>query len=150
MVAPKGVFLIEIKSWPGRLEGDAGTWRNMRPGDGRVRSMDNPLLLTNRKAKRLKSLLARQKALRGERRLPFITPLVFLSSPDLDCRLPPEARDGVHGLDGDKDKGEPSPQGGGLAGIVEALTHLSARDLDPIGVARVISEPIASASGSAG
>ena len=93
-------------------------------------------------------LLARQKALRGERRLPFITPLVFLSSPDLDCRLPPEARDGVHGLDGDKDKGEPSPQGGGLAGIVEALTHLSARDLDPIGVARVISEPIA--SGSAG
>ena len=58
----------------------------------------------DRKAKRLKSLLARQKALRGERRLSFITPLVFLSSPDLD----------------------------------------------PIGVARVISEPIASASGSAG
>ena len=137
VVAPKGIFLIEIKSWPGRLEGDAGTWRNTRPGDTRVRTMDNPLLLTNRKAKRLKSLLARQKALRGERRLPFITPLVFLSHPDLDCRLPPEARDGIHGLDGDKDKGEPSRQRGGLTGIVEALTHIAPEEHERLGARRI-------------
>jgi serine/threonine protein kinase len=137
VVAPKGIFLIEIKSWPGRLEGDAGTWRNTRPGDTRVRTMDNPLLLTNRKAKRLKSLLARQKALRGERRLPFITPLVFLSHTDLDCRLPPEARDGIHGIDGDKDKGEPSPQRGGLTGIVEALTRISPEEHERLGNRRI-------------
>lgn len=41
VIAPKGVFLVEIKSWPGRLDGDAGTWRNTRPGDVRARSMDN-------------------------------------------------------------------------------------------------------------
>src|SRR3954463_16046426 len=27
VVSPKGVFLVEIKSWPGELRGDAGTWR---------------------------------------------------------------------------------------------------------------------------
>jgi Nuclease-related domain len=32
LVAPKGVFLMEVKSWPGVLEGDAGTWQLTRPG----------------------------------------------------------------------------------------------------------------------
>ncbi len=43
VIAPKGIFLIEIKSWPGRLGGDAGTWQLTRPGDVRARSFDNPL-----------------------------------------------------------------------------------------------------------
>ena len=55
VVSPKGVFLIEIKSWPGELRGHT-----------RERSDDNPLLVTNRKAKRLKSLFARQPAFRGQ------------------------------------------------------------------------------------
>ncbi len=122
VIAPKGIFLIEIKSWPGRLEGDAGTWQLTRPGDVRPRSLDNPLLLTNRKAKRLKSLLTRQKALRGVR-IPFIAPLVFLSHPELDCRLDPSARTGIHGLDGDQ-----SAQRGGLSSVVAAIMHFTAEE----------------------
>jgi len=93
IVSPHGLFLVEIKSWPGTVEGDAGTWTNRRP-DGTVRSFDNPLLGANRKAKRLKSLLDRQRVSRGHR-LPFLRPLVFLSAPDLDVRLEPDGREGV-------------------------------------------------------
>ncbi len=31
VAVPKGLFLVEIKSWPGRLKGDAGTWRRTPP-----------------------------------------------------------------------------------------------------------------------
>src|SRR3954469_19795142 len=78
VVSPKGLFLVEIKSWPGQVRGDAGTWRRKRPGQTREVSLDSPVIVTNRKAKRLKSLLARQPAMRREQ-VPFIAPLVFLS-----------------------------------------------------------------------
>jgi len=48
--------------------------------------MDSPTFLANRKAKKLKALLSRQKACR-EIRFPFIDALVFCSSETLDCRL---------------------------------------------------------------
>ena len=51
----QGVFLVEIKSRPGRLSGDAGTWS--WENDGKSRVYDNPLILANSKAKKLKSLL---------------------------------------------------------------------------------------------
>ena len=60
VLTPKGLFLVEIKSHPGRVEGDAGTWTFRH--EGRLKTLDNPLLSANRKAKRLKSLLARQPA----------------------------------------------------------------------------------------
>src|SRR3979411_2307489 len=44
---------------------------------------ENPVLLANRKCKRLKSLLVRQRAFKKEAQ-PFIEPIVFLSHP-----LPP-------------------------------------------------------------
>jgi serine/threonine protein kinase len=135
VLAPKGVFLIEIKSWPGVVKGDAGTWRNTRPDEVRARTLDNPLLLANRKAKRLKSLLMRQRALRGVR-VPFITPLVFLSHPEIDCRLAPDARNGVHGLDRDEARDEPI-QRGGLTGIVEALTNMTAEEYQRLGTRRI-------------
>jgi Nuclease-related domain len=128
VVAPKGIFLVEIKSWPGLLEGDAGTWRNTRPGEVQARALDNPLLLANRKAKRLKSLLMRQRAFRGEQ-VPFVRPLVFLSSPELDCRLAPDARNGVYGLDVE-DPHEGPTQRGGLSGIVNALTSMNSEAHD--------------------
>jgi serine/threonine protein kinase len=140
VVAPKGVFLVEVKSWPGVVKGDAGTWRNTRPDEVRARTLDNPLLLANRKAKRLKSLLTRQRAFHGMR-VPFIAPLVFLSHPELDCRLAPEARNGVHGLDRDQSRDEPS-QRGGLTGIVEALTNMTAEEHERLG-ARRIDKPMA-------
>ena len=48
------LYLVEIKSRPGRLEGDMGTWT--WTNGGRSFTDDNPYLLANRKAKRLKSL----------------------------------------------------------------------------------------------
>ncbi len=99
VVVPNGVFLIEIKSYPnGILTGDSQLWRWKRP-NGHVSSFDHPLIATDRKAKRLKSLLARQKALRNERRVPFIEALVFLSGADLSIRLEGTAVAGVVGRD---------------------------------------------------
>lgn len=122
VVSPKGLFLVEIKSWPGVVRGDVGTWRRTPPGQTREISFDNPVILANRKAKRLKSLLTHQLAMRGEQ-LPFIAPLVFLSHPDLDCRLDRSARDHVAGL-GRGDDANPI-QSGGLPGVVDAIARLS-------------------------
>src|SRR5687767_6381778 len=46
---PQGFFLIEIKSRPGVLSGDTHTWTWQHEGRNRV--VDNPLFLTNQKAK---------------------------------------------------------------------------------------------------
>ena len=43
---PQGFFLIEIKSRPGRLRGDAGTWT--WETDGKVTTLDNPYPLARR------------------------------------------------------------------------------------------------------
>jgi len=83
---PQGFFLIEIKSRPGRLRGDAGAW--IWETDGKpTATMDNPLFLANSKAKKLKSLLERQKACKGKGSLPFVDAIVFCSSPDLKFEL---------------------------------------------------------------
>ncbi len=60
VLCPKGFFLVEIKSWAGTLEGDATTWVLHR--EGRAHTYDSPLLLANRKARKLAALLKRQKA----------------------------------------------------------------------------------------
>src|SRR5204862_6734586 len=82
---PQGLFLIEIKSRPGRVSGDSGTW--MWETEGRTVFIDNPVYAANTKAKKLKSLLQRQKAARHREALPFLEALVFLSAPDLDCQV---------------------------------------------------------------
>jgi len=84
---PHGFFLIEIKSHLGRLSGDAGTW--LWTHEGRVKTFDNPLILANSKAKKLKSLLQRQGACRklGAHSLPYIEPIVFCSAADLTLEL---------------------------------------------------------------
>lgn len=93
-LTPAGLFLIEIKSRPGKVSGDAHTWT--WSSEGRERSVDNPLLLTDRKSKRLASLLRRQSAVvKAKIRVPFIEPLVFLSATSIDCRLQGVARSGV-------------------------------------------------------
>jgi serine/threonine protein kinase len=86
ILSPVGLFLVEIKSRPGVLSGDAHSWTWLT--DGRSITVDNPLLLANRKAKRLASLLRRQPAItKGKARLPFVEPAIFLSSTSLACRL---------------------------------------------------------------
>ena len=79
--SPYGFFLVEIKSRPGRVTGDAGTWT--WETDGRLTSTDNPLKLANLKAKKLRSLLEAHAPARRGSGIPFIEPLVFLSDPRL-------------------------------------------------------------------
>ncbi len=81
VLTPAGLVLVEIKSRPGTVSGDAHTWTWKT--DGRPVTTDNPLPLANRKAKRLASVLRRQEAFvgRGAPRgaVPWIEPLIFLS-----------------------------------------------------------------------
>lgn len=95
VITPHGVFLIEIKSDPGILRGDRGTWIFEHP-DGRIKTIDNPLIFANVKAKKLKALLMRQPELRKHPGPPiFIEPLIWLSHPDLKVCLPETDRTGL-------------------------------------------------------
>lgn len=111
VLGPRGLFLVEIKSHPGRIEGDAHSW-TWTPPDGRRRTFDNPYILCNRKTKRLRSLLQRQESMtRARLKMPFVTPLVFLSAEGMDLALPEALRTHVF------------PRGaGGVPGIIQALT----------------------------
>ena len=117
VLTTKGFYLVEIKSRPGTVEGDQGTWTWRH--DGRVQTVDNPLLLANRKAKKLISLLRRQPALRKKAASPFLEAHVFLSHEDVDCRLTADLQDRVHRRDTGTGRDE-------RPGIVAALTRHSA------------------------
>ena len=117
VLTPKGFYLVEIKSRPGVVEGDAGTWTWRH--DGRHDKVDNPLLLANRKAKKLISLLRRQTALQGKVSSPFLEGHIFLSHEHVDCRLAEDLRDRVHLRDAGAGREE-------RPGIVAALTRHSA------------------------
>ncbi len=108
--SPVGFFLIEIKSNPGILTGDQQTW--IWKHEGRETVRDNPLLLANRKAKRLRSLLQKQSAFK-DTKVPFIDALIFCSDPDLDCRLQDNARFHVCL----RDRPAPAPRTGIMAAI---------------------------------
>src|SRR5262245_2431181 len=86
VLTPMGLVLIEVKSRPGTLRGDAYSWTWTT--EGRPVTVDNPLPLANRKAKRLASVLRRQEAVSGRgggRVQLWIEPLIFLSA----VRQPP-------------------------------------------------------------
>ncbi|MCP4689794.1 MAG: NERD domain-containing protein, partial [Desulfobacterales bacterium] len=89
VLTPEGFFIVEIKSHRGKLIGDVSAWTWLH--EGRAHTDDNPLFGVNRKAKKLISLLKRQKSARNIR-LPFLDALVFCSDPDLVCNLTGAAR----------------------------------------------------------
>jgi serine/threonine protein kinase len=109
LLTPMGFFLVEIKSRPGRVFGDAGTWT--WETERRPVTAANPLLLANLKAKKLKQLLLRQKAVKIKDAMPFVEPLVFLSAPDLQCDLRDTAAYGVCLRDLDAAAGQPERPG---------------------------------------
>ena len=112
VLTPAGLFLIEIKSRPGEVTGDAHTW--LWVTDGRERAYDNPLILANRKSKRLASLLRRQSSVfKAKVRLPFVEPLIFLSATSLNCKLSGPARSGTYL------RGQPNSESD--TGIIDAL-----------------------------
>ncbi len=116
VLTPSGLKLIEIKSRPGTISGDAGTWEWRH--ERRSLALENPLLLANRKAKKLKGLLESMHTF-GSGGVPYVEALVFLSAPDMDCRLTDRARTGVHL----RDRAD-------RPGILRALTAPSARPVD--------------------
>ncbi|MEV4628615.1 BREX system serine/threonine kinase PglW [Micromonospora sp. NPDC049523] len=96
VAVPAGLFLIEIKSHPGRLTNRGGTWLFRAPD--RTRSIDNPLHLTDRKSKEMKSRLEWAAGkLRVREQVPFINPAVFLSAPGLRSELDEQQKIKVYG-----------------------------------------------------
>ncbi|MGI8782578.1 MAG: NERD domain-containing protein [Acidobacteriota bacterium] len=95
VLSPAGLFFLEIKSRPGVVTGDTHTWAWTT--DGKQYSYDNPLILANRKAKRLASVLRKQPSVQKSRvRLPWVEPVIFLSATRLECKLGEPARAGVY------------------------------------------------------
>ena len=148
VVTTRGFFLVEIKSFPGKLFGDGQKWRNVRP-DGRERFLDHPLILTNTKAKRLRSLLSRQKPFKGEN-ASWITPLVFLSSAELDCRLYDVGRTSVTGRDPEPSTATAQTAFAPLPGIVTILKDPTALNIRGNAINKPLSKRIAEAIELAG
>ncbi|MCA9111861.1 MAG: NERD domain-containing protein, partial [Planctomycetaceae bacterium] len=104
-----GFWLVEIKSWPGTIKGDMATWT--RTHAGKSVSEDNPVLLANRKAKALASLLRNQSATRSVR-VPWVEALVYLSHDEVKCELLGPAQNRVLLTDrGTQGEGKPERKG---------------------------------------
>ncbi|MEU2827312.1 BREX system serine/threonine kinase PglW [Streptomyces lavendulae] len=114
VAVPGGLYLLELKGHPGRVVNHGDTWQFH---DERVRTLKNPLHLTDLKAKELKSQLERAARSMGSdpRRVPFIKPAVFLHDPDLVSELDEFQRTSVFGRNGG---------GSGLPGIWDGLLGL--------------------------
>ena len=101
---------------------------------------DNPVIATNRKAKKLRSLLEKQKAVKKLRsRLPFLEPLVFCSAEQLQCNLEGTAKYKVCLRDRDE-----TDDRSARPGIMAALERRECPGLDPNPKGRV-DRPVAKA-----
>ncbi len=147
VVSPTGVYLVEVKSYPGRIDGDAGTWVWTAP-DGYRRTFDNPLLLAERKAKKLKSLLINQPSFRTPRMRDesfYLKSVIFLSDPELTVGLNEPGRTDVYGPDTDELDSE---QANDLPGIIKLFTRIDPRHGRQVD--RPLSQAIAEAMDDAG
>ena len=98
IATPGGLFLVEIKSHPGRATNNGPTWLFR---DERTRTLENPLHFTDQKAKELAGQLRQAaRALNVRHRIPRIEAAVFLSAPNLHCDLDDFQRARVYGRDG--------------------------------------------------
>ncbi len=119
-VTPGGLFLIEIKSHPGRATNRGATW--LFAGQDRTRTIENPLHLTDLKCKEIKSLLGWAANQLGRRlHIPYIQAAVFLSAPDLQCEFDEVQQTLVFGREG-------LTQQTGLPGIWSGLLGLPPRN----------------------
>lgn len=109
VLAPGGLYLVELKAWSGRISGDRYRWRI---ADDRVRTVDNPWRLANEKAKVLKGLLvnavnrhSRELGRRIDTRqiVPYVQAAIFLHGPDVRCELASDDRTSLFGLEGQTD-----------------------------------------------
>ncbi len=79
------LYLIEIKSYPGRISGDVVDWVIDWP-DGRQSRKENPDKLTSHKSRVLASMLQRQMQ-KSEQRPPWVQPLIFAAAEDVKVDL---------------------------------------------------------------
>jgi serine/threonine protein kinase len=86
------LYVVEIKAYPGLIEGDSVDWIWVTP-EGRRLWRDSPRGLARRKAQILKSRL--ERALQKPYRAPWVEPLIFLSHPEVKIRLEADGRIGV-------------------------------------------------------
>ncbi|MFB7554491.1 BREX system serine/threonine kinase PglW [Streptomyces brevispora] len=114
IAVPGGLYLLELKGHPGRVVNHGDTWQFH---DDRVRTLKNPLHLTDLKAKELKGQLERAARASGvdPRRVPFIKPAVFLHDADLVSELDEFQRTAVFGR---------NDGASGLPGIWDSLLGL--------------------------
>ncbi|MGW7635093.1 BREX system serine/threonine kinase PglW [Streptomyces decoyicus] len=89
VVAPGGVYLVELKDWHGSVESRNGTWLQTQPS-GRQIAHGNPLHLANKKAKELAQLLAQE----GER--VWVSEAVCFTDTSLRNRLPAHDQHGLY------------------------------------------------------
>lgn len=87
------LYLVEIKSMPGRYRGDSVDWTIEAEGEP-TRYRRCPFGLTDMKARKLSSRLERH--FKGRRhRAPYVQALIFLSAKDVSLDLTPDGRMGV-------------------------------------------------------
>ncbi|MDT5024178.1 MAG: hypothetical protein QOE61_604, partial [Micromonosporaceae bacterium] len=94
-----GLFILELKHWQGELRGDGAQWERRMP-NGRLTPEDNPYILTNRKAKRLASVIkfyARQQGRQDQ--TPFVGAAVFMHAANMTARLDEIGRQHIYGPD---------------------------------------------------
>jgi serine/threonine protein kinase len=128
VLTPSGLHLLELKHWQGEISGDGSQWV-VRSPNGHTRRTDNPLILANRKAKRLASLLQHYGQQSGKRvRVPFIRAAIFLHAANTRARLDEVGRQWVYGLQTDRHSG--------LPGILTMLTQQPTDQRDLVDRAR--------------
>jgi serine/threonine protein kinase len=101
VVVPGGLYLLELKGHPGRVNNHGDTWTFTEKDTSRIRMLRNPLHFTDAKSKDLKGRLewaARKLKLTGLR-LPRVEPAIFLSDPGLRSQLDEVQKERVYGRD---------------------------------------------------
>lgn len=88
------LYLVEIKSWSGILEGTSNNMTRRPRGNPEPRPVANPLLLLNKKAKILAGMLKGQKSLK-KGYIPFVNAVVFFNNKNLEMRIRPEDRPNI-------------------------------------------------------
>ncbi|MFC7276772.1 BREX system serine/threonine kinase PglW [Paractinoplanes rhizophilus] len=102
------LYVLELKHWQGEIEGGGTQWVRRMSGR-RLEPWDNPLILANRKAKRLASLIRYYAKQQGKERLvPFVGAAVFLHARNMRSKLDPIGAQHVYGLDNHAESGLPS------------------------------------------
>src|SRR4051794_33118242 len=100
IAVPGGLYLLELKGHPGRVVNHGDTWTFPEPDSPRVRTLRNPLHLTDMKSKDLKGRLEwAARKLRLNDRLPRVEPAIFLSDPGLRASLDEVQAARVYGRD---------------------------------------------------